>query len=221
MIKYEKEPKKLQTLAAQAVEDKIDLSQLSAIEKHLAIQMINACGDPEIIKNIRFSESVTDKVLERLNDNIDILCDTDSAACGIKKKYLNEDPICLINKASVISQAKSSQHSRSMVAVDLWKPFLDESIVVIGNETTALARLIELLENDIEEEEYRKPTLIIATPVGFTGAEEVKEYLWKNHEKLNVPCIVLLGTKGGNDIATSILNHLLKTHKQSNFANSN
>jgi len=178
MIKYEKDPIKLKALATKAVEEQIDLGDLQPVERLLSIQIVNACGDTSIFKNIRFSADFFESASEALDDNCDILCDTEAAACGIKKKYLNDDPVCLINKASVISQAKSSKHSRSMEAVDLWSPYLSESIVVIGQEATALSRLLEILENK-KDDESKKPALIIATPVGFTGAEAIKDYLWE------------------------------------------
>lgn len=213
MIKYEKDPIKLKSLANTAVEEQIELDNLQEIHQKLAKAMINACGDLSIFEDLRFSDNFFEAASEAIEDNCDILCDSDAAACGIKRKYLNDDPICLINKASVISQAKSGKHTRSMEAVDLWKPYLSESIVVIGQEPTALFRLLELLkENDGED--IKKPTLVIATPVGFTGAEEAKEYLWKNHQKLEISCITLLGSKGGSDIATAALNTLLKINQE-------
>ena len=164
MIKYEKNPKKIQTLSSQAVQDNSDLSHLSAAEKQVAVQMLIASGDVSLLEQIRFSEGAIDKALELLDEDFDLLCDTENVACGIKQKYLTDEPICLINKASVISQAKSSKHTRSMKAVDLWKPYLSESFIVIGKEPTALFRLLELLEetkNDEKTKNYPHSLLLL------------------------------------------------------------
>ena len=109
-------------------------------------QIIIASGDLTIVEDLRISEGAIEKAFEALDEGIDLLCDTDMVAAGVKQKYLADEPICLINKANVISQAKSSKLSRSMVAVELWKPYLADSCVVIGRESTALFRLIEILQ---------------------------------------------------------------------------
>jgi len=213
MIKFEKDPKKIQKLSIQAVKENSELDHLSTYEKEIATQMQIASGDSTLIEQLRFSEGAIEQALEALDEDFEVLCDTESVACGMKQKYLEDEPICLINKASVISQAKSSKQTRSMVAVDLWKPYLSESFVVIGKEPTALFRLLELLEKN-KGDEQKKPRLIIATPVGFSGAGEAKEYLWEHHEKLEIPCITLLGSRGGSDVATTAMNALLKLHQE-------
>jgi len=211
MIKYEKSPQKSQLKSTEIVKDSYDLDHLNLLEKQIARQVAVTCGDTSILENVRFSEDAVEKALDALDEDYDLLCDTETVVCALKSKYLKEEPICLINKANVISQAKSKQQTRSMTAVDLWKPYLSESIILIGAESTALFRLLEILE-DIDEVS-KKPALIIATPVGFSGAEEAKQYLWDNCEKLGIPCMTLLGTRGGNDITAAIMNKLLQIQK--------
>ncbi len=213
MIKYEKSPQKLQLNSTAFVKENYDLERLNYMEKQIARQVAVISGDLSILEHIRFSEGVVEKTLEALDEDYDLLCDTETVVCGLKNKYLKNEPICLINKANVISQAKSKKHTRSMVAVDLWKPYLPESIILIGSEPTALFRLLEILEEIKDKDSSKKPALIIATPVGFGGAEEAKKALWDSCEKLAVPCITLLGTRGGNDIASAIMNKLLQIQK--------
>ena len=145
MLKYEKNPKIIQKLALKAVDDNADLSHLAPLEKELAQQLLIASGDMTIVDDLRISEGAIEKAFEAFEEGFDLLCDTDMVAAGMKRKYLSDEPICLINKANVISQAKSSKLSRSMVAVDLWKPYLSDSFVVIGRESSALFRLLELI----------------------------------------------------------------------------
>lgn len=215
MIKYQKDPIKIKEHTIQAIKESAKLEHFSSTEKEVVIQMLSSAGDVTLLEQLRFSEGAIEIALEALDDDFDLLCDTESVACAIKQKYLTDEPICLINKATVISQAKSSKHTRSMEAVDLWKPYLSDSFIVIGREPTALYRLLEVLEENKEEENHKKPRLIIATPAGYTGASESKEYLWKHHEELGVPCITLLGNRGGSDIAAIAMNALLKIHKES------
>ena len=215
MIKYEKDPKKIQTLSNQVIQENSNFEHLSTSEKQVATQMLSAAGDLGLLDQLRFSKGAIDSALEALNGDFDLLCDTESVACALKQKYLTDEPVCLINKASVISQAKSSNHTRSMEAIDLWKPYLSNSFVIIGREPTALFRLLELLEETKDEENHKKPSLIIATPAGYTGVRESKNYLWKHHDELGVPCITLLGNNGGSDIASIAMNTLLKMHQES------
>ena len=213
MIKYEKSPKKIQLASTAIVKDGYNLDRLNLLEKQIARQTSVICGDLSILDNIRFSENAVDKALEALDEDYDLLCDTNMVICALKNKYLKNEPLCFINKANVISQAKSKQLTRSMLAVDLWKPYLPESIIIIGAEPTALFRLLELLEDLKDADSSKKPALIIATPVGFTGAEESKKILWNSCKELEIPCITLLGTRGGNDISAAIMNKLLQIQK--------
>ena len=170
MLKYEKNPKIIQKLALQAVQDKADLSHLSSLEKELAQQILISSGDMTIIDDLHISEGAIEKAFEAFEEGFDLLCDTDMVAAGIKRKYLADEPICLINKANVISQAKSSKLSRSMVAVELWKPYLADSFVVIGRESTALFRLLELLRELKDKDCNKNPAMIIAMPVCCSGS---------------------------------------------------
>lgn len=214
MLKYEKNPKIIQKLALQAVHDNTDLSHLNSLEKELAQQILIASGDMTIIDDLRISEGAIEKAFEAIEEGFDLLCDTDMVAAGIKQKYLADEPICLINKANVISQAKSSKLSRSMVAVELWKPYLTDSFVVIGREPTALFRLLELLREIKDEDQNKMPAMIIAMPVGCcSGASESKKYLWERREEIGIPCITILGNRGGSDIATMTMNTLLKMYQ--------
>lgn len=214
MLKYEKNPKVIQKLALNAVEEKIDLSHLTSLEKELAQQIVIASGDLTITDDLRISEGAIEKAFEAFEEGFDLLCDTDMIAAGIKQKYIADEPICLINKANVISQAKSSKLSRSMVAVELWKPYLADSCVVIGKESTALFRLLEILRDSKKDEECLKnPALIIAMPVGCFGASESKSYLWDHLSEIDIPCITILGNRGGSDVATMTMNTLLKMYQ--------
>ena len=114
MLKYEKNPKIIQKLALKAVQKEVDLSHLGSLEKELTQQILIASGDMTVINDIRISEGAIEKAFEAFEEGFDLLCDTDMVAAGMKQKYLVDDPICLINKANVISQAKSSKLSRSM-----------------------------------------------------------------------------------------------------------
>lgn len=218
-MKYETDPIKIRKKSFKSIREQVSLEHLGEQEQQIAVQMMQACGDLSILDNLRFSESVIEKGLEALEEDYDLLCDTDTVICGLKQKHLKNEPICLISKANVISQAKASKKTRSMTAVDSWKTYLPESIILIGNESTALFRLLELLEEIKDEDSDKKPALIIATPVGFTGAIESKQLLWEKHEELGIPCITLLGTRGSSNLTSTAMNALLKIQHNRNNKN--
>jgi len=207
MAKYETNPLKIREKFSKIIREQLDLEHLSELEQKVAIQMIQASGNLESLDLLRFSENVVEKSLEILDEDFDLVCDSENVICSIKQKYLKEEPICLINKASVISQAKSNKSTRSMTAVDMWKPYLSDGIVLIGNEPTALFHLLEILK---ETDEDDRPALIISAPAGFVGAEEAKQKLWDQHECFDIPCITMLGKTGGSDVTSAALNALLK-----------
>ncbi len=209
-MKFETDPLKIREKSNKAIRQQTNLDHLTQYEQRIVIQMILACGDTSIVENLRISDSFTEKCFEVFEEeDYEILCDTDSVICHLKEKYLRDEPVCLISKANVISQAKANKKTRSMTAVDLWEPYLDDSIIIIGDEPTALFRFLEVLNGDTD----KKPALIIATPPGLEGATESKQHLWDLHEKLDIPCITLLGTKGSSAIASAAMNALLKIHQ--------
>lgn len=213
MIKYETDPKKIRKRAYEFIRQRVSLDQLNKIEQQIALRMIYTCGDLSLHENLRFSDGFSDHAMEVLEDDYELLCDTEVVIAALKQPLLKHEPVCLINKASVISQAKANKKTRSMVAVEQWGNYLPGSIILIGNEPTALFRLMELLSEIDAEDDDKKPALIIATPVGFCGAKESKDYLWENHESLGIPCVTLLGTRGGGMLAASALNALLKAQQ--------
>lgn len=209
MIKYETDPKKIRKKSFEVIREQVSLEHLNKLEQQIALCMMYACGDLSILENLRFSEGVVDLALETLDDDYELLCDTEVVIAALNQKRLQHEPVCLINKANVISQGKANKKTRSMIAVDLWKNYLPGSIVLIGNEATALLRLMENIEAIDNGDVDKKPALIIATPVGFCGAAQSKDYLWENREALGIPCITLLGTRGGGMMAASIINTFL------------
>ena len=98
--------------------------------------------------------------------------------------------------------AQEQRTTRSAAQVELWKPFLPGSVVVIGNAPTALFRLLEVIADDPS----RKPAVILGFPVGFVGAAESKELLHAFSK--GVPYITLLGRRGGSAIAAAAVNAL-------------
>ena len=205
MIKFERDPKLIQAASIQSIREAKGFTDLSDPIQQLLVRMVYAYGDDGLIEEARFSENAIQAGLVALKKNANILCDTGMVTEGLKTEYLRKEPICLIDKPNVISQAKSKKLTRAMVSVENWKRYAEGSIILIGNEATALLRLMEL----IEQGDMKKPALIIGMPRGYIGAAEAKQYLWESHTQLGVPCITMLGSRGGSTLVAATMNGLL------------
>ena len=122
----------------------------------------------------------------------------------ILTRYLHGNELVVtLGDARVPELASRLGTTRSAAALELWRGRLDGAIVVIGNAPTALFHLIEMLDAGAP-----KPAAIIATPVGFVGAEEAKAELALDTR--DVPFITLLGRLGGSAIAAAALNAIAR-----------
>ena len=93
-----------------------------------------------------------------------------------------------------------------MVAMTEWPLHMVGNILAIGNAPTALFRLLELLDGGAP-----RPALIIGMPVGFINAAESKQALWDvAASEFQIPCITLLGRRGGSSLAAATLNALAR-----------
>ena len=74
-------------------------------------------------------------------------------------------------------------------------------MIAIGNAPTALFHLLNMLQDP----DCPKPAAIVGCPVGFVGAVESKDALWK---QAPVPCCVVEGRLGGSAITVAAINAL-------------
>nr|WP_315862625.1 precorrin-8X methylmutase [Geminocystis sp. NIES-3708] len=172
---------------------------------HVAVRLIHSCGMTDIVQDLEASPDAIEKGRSALNNGAKILCDSQMVANGITRRRLpaNNEIICTLHDAQVPEIARSIDNTRSAAALDLWKPHLANSVVVIGNAPTALFRLLELLDENVA-----KPALILGFPVGFVGAMESKREL--AHNSRCVAFITLHGRRGGSAIAAAAVNALAK-----------
>lgn len=209
MIKYEHDPKLIQKNSIASIRETLALNNPDDAKQQLLIRMILAYGDSQILPDTRISDGAIEAGLLALKRNANVLCDSRMVVEGLKQEYLKKEPICMIDRPNVISQAKSKKLTRAMVSVENWKRFAEGSIILIGNEATALLRIMEL----IELKEINKPALIIGMPRGYIGATEAKQYLWENTLQWGVPCITMQGTRGGSTLTAAAMNGLIYLHK--------
>jgi precorrin-8X/cobalt-precorrin-8 methylmutase len=175
---------------------------------HVAVRLIHSCGMTDITEDLEASPDAVKIGRNALAGGAAILCDSQMVANGITKARLpkNNPIICTLNHPEVTELAGQINNTRSAAALELWRPHLAGAVVAIGNAPTALFRLLELLDQNVD-----KPALILGFPVGFVGAAESKIELATNSR--GVPFITLHGRRGGSAIAAAAVNALAKENE--------
>jgi precorrin-8X/cobalt-precorrin-8 methylmutase len=174
----------------------------------VAVRLIHSCGMTDITEDLEASPDAVKIGRNALAGGAAILCDSQMVANGITKARLpkNNPIICTLNYPEVTELARQINNTRSAAALELWRPHLAGAVVAIGNAPTALFRLLELLDQNVD-----KPALILGFPVGFVGAAESKIELATNSR--GVPFITLHGRRGGSAIAAAAVNALAKENE--------
>lgn len=180
-----------------------NLARIPADLEKVAVRVAHACGMPDIVDDLMFSENAGRIGREVLAGGAPILCDCKMVSEGItRSRFAADNPIiCTLGAAEVPEIAAKIGNTRSAAALDLWLPLLEGSVVVFGNAPTALFRLLEMLDAGAP-----KPALILGFPVGYVGAAESKAELAANSR--GVPFIAVRGRKGGSAMAVAAVNAL-------------
>ncbi len=212
MDDYLKDPIAIEEKSFAMIKAASELGHLDDEQQQIAMRLIHTCGNPDIVQQLRISDSAIAKGINALNNKASVLCDVEMVRNGLTKRFLEVEPLCFLNHAGVAETAKQRHESRSMCALSHWKDNLDGAIAIIGNAPTALYRLMEMIEQGTT-----KPSLIIGIPVGFVGAAESKDYLWNNHKSLGIECITILGRSGGSALAAGAFNTLIRLKRGLRF----
>jgi len=178
-----------------------DLARFSMEEERIAVRMIHAAGLIGLAFRIRFSPAFARTAIAALEAGAPILCDARMVSEGVTTRRLPaQNPVlCTLNDPQVPALAAQMSNTRSAAALELWRPHLDGALVAIGNAPTALFHLLDMLEDPA----CPRPAAIIGCPVGFVGAAESKEALWRSQP---VPCCIVEGRPGGSAITVAAIN---------------
>ncbi|HTJ57940.1 MAG TPA: precorrin-8X methylmutase [Devosiaceae bacterium] len=198
---YLRDPDEIYARSFATIRAEADLSGIPEELQDVAVRMVHACGMIDIVPEIRWGGEVAGEVEFALLEGAPVFCDCEAVRAGISRKALpaHAELVVTLNDPAVPELAKKLATTRSAAAVELFRDRLKGAVIVIGNAPTALFHLLDLLDQGAE-----KPAAIIATPVGFVGAEESKALLALDLH--NVPFLTLLGRRGGSAIASAALN---------------
>ncbi|WP_240338164.1 precorrin-8X methylmutase, partial [Pseudomonas syringae] len=171
MIDYIRDGQEIYRNSFSIIRAEARLDTIPADLEKLAVRVIHACGMVEVIEDLRFSPGAGTAGRNALAAGAPILCDARMVSEGITRTRLpaNNPIICTLHDEGVREMALELGNTRSAVALELWRPHLEGSVVVIGNAPTALFYLLEMLDAGAP-----KPALILGFPVGFVGAAESK-----------------------------------------------
>jgi len=184
------------TIRAEAELDRFDED-----EERIAVRMIHAAGMTALAPLIRCASGFAAAARVALEGGAPVLCDSRMVREGVTRSRLpvNNDVICTLHSGGVRELAASTGDTRSAAALELWRGRLEGAVVAIGNAPTALFRLLNMLE----EPDCPRPAAIVGCPVGFVGAVEAKEALWKARP---APCCVVEGRLGGSAVTAAAIN---------------
>ena len=205
MQDYLKDPDEIEQKSFAMIRAATDLSGFSDTQQQLVMRLVHTSGNPEIARQVRISANAISAGIDALQRDSAVLCDVEMVQQGLTKRFLTRQPYCFLNHDNTTKIARANGETRAMSALQMWTPYLARSIAIIGNAPTALFRLMEMIEAG-----SAKPALIIGMPVGFVGAPECKDYLWRHYQDLGVECMTLNGRAGGSALAAGAFNTLVR-----------
>ncbi len=178
-----------------------ELARFDRDEEQVAVRMIHAAGMVDLAPHIRFSPGLVSAARTALENGAPVLCDARMVSEGITRPRLPADNevICTLHAGGVRDLAAKMRNTRSAAALELWRDRLGGAVVAIGNAPTALFHLLDMLEDP----DCPRPAAIIGCPVGFVGAVEAKDALWKAQP---APCCIVGGRLGGSAITVAAIN---------------
>ena len=168
--------------------------------EHIIKRCIHTSADMDFATNMKFSDDAVPKIKEAIKNGCYIITDTKIVQSGIDKARLDvfgSSVLCFVGSQDVVQESKMEGVTKAYISMRKAK-VLDKPVVfAIGNSPTAIQSILEM--NALGE---FSPVAVIGTPAGFVNVEGSKENLIES----GIPYIVSRGRKGGNDIASAIVN---------------
>jgi precorrin-8X/cobalt-precorrin-8 methylmutase len=202
---YLREPTEIYRRSFSTIRSETDLSTLPEDMHSVAVRMIHACGDVDLVNDLACHPRVVPAARTALEAHAVIFTDTQMLAAGITRRRLPADNevCCLLNDPRAGHLAAQWETTRSAAAVSLWSDRLAGAVVAIGNAPTALFHLLELVADG-----GPRPAAILGIPVGFVGSAESKIALAEN--PWDIPWLVVHGRRGGSAICAAAINALAR-----------
>jgi len=198
---YEKDGAAIYKESFATIRREAELAEFDLDEEQVVVRMIHAAGMVGLEKYAKFSPGFVKAARSALENGAPILCDARMVSEGVTRARLpaNNEVMCTLHAEGIHELAAKMGNTRSAAALELWRDKLEGAVVAIGNAPTALFHLLNMLEDPT----CPRPAAIIGCPVGFIGAAESKDALWKDQP---VPCCIVEGRLGGSAITVAAIN---------------
>jgi precorrin-8X/cobalt-precorrin-8 methylmutase len=201
MYEYEKDGAEIYRRSFATIRAETDLAGLPEDVARVAVRMVHACGQVDLVEDLAFSPDVVVRAREALDAGAPVLCDAEMVASGVTRRRLpkDNDVVCTLNDPRTPGLAADLGTTRTAAALELWRDRLDGAVVAIGNAPTALFHLLELIADG-----GPRPAAILGLPVGFVGSAESKVALAEN--PWDLPYLVVHGRRGGSALCVAAVN---------------
>lgn len=176
--------------------DRVDLSAWRGRELAVVERMVHATADASFATSARIGGEAVDRTCDALAAGAPIIVDATMVAAGITRG----EPVCLLTE---VPDAPAGS-TRSAAAIELAaERHPSGALWVIGNAPTALFALLDLHARGVVH-----PAAVIGLPVGYVGAAESKDALWRG--ELAARAITNMGERGGSPVAAAVVNALVR-----------
>jgi precorrin-8X/cobalt-precorrin-8 methylmutase len=206
MYEYEKDGAAIYRQSFATIRAEADLAGLPADVAQVAVRMIHACGQVDLVDDLAFSPAVVQRARDALNAGAPVLCDAQMVASGVTRRRLpkENDVVCTLNDPRTPGLAAELGTTRTAAALELWGDRLEGAVVAIGNAPTALFHLLEMVGHGAP-----RPAAVLGIPVGFIGAAESKDALAAS----DLDFLVVRGRRGGSAITAAAVNAIASTEE--------
>src|SRR3954471_12034980 len=204
MYDYEKDGAAIYRRSFATIRAEADLTGLPADVAQVAVRMIHASGQVDLVDDLAHSPGVVQRARDALNAGAPVLCDAQMVASGITRSRLpkDNDVVCALNDPRTPGLAAELGTTRTAAALELWGDRLDGAVVAIGNAPTALFHLLEMVAAGAP-----RPAAVLGIPVGFVGAVESKQALAGADRDFRV----VHARRGGSAITAAAVNAIAST----------
>jgi precorrin-8X/cobalt-precorrin-8 methylmutase len=199
MYEYERDGAAIYRQSFATIRAEAHLAGLPADVARVAVRMIHACGQVDLVGDLAWSADVVAQARAALDAGAPVLCDTQMVASGVTRSRLpkDNDVVCTLSDPRTRTLAAPLDTTRTAAALELWRDRLDGAVVAIGNAPTALFHLLEMVAAGAP-----RPAAVLGIPVGFVGAAESKEALAGS----DLPFLVVRGRRGGSAMTAAAVN---------------
>jgi precorrin-8X/cobalt-precorrin-8 methylmutase len=196
---YEKDGAEIYRQSFATIRAEADLAGLPADVAQVAVRMIHACGQVDLVADLAYSAAVVQRAREALDAGAPVFCDAQMVASGVTRRRLpkDNDVVCTLNDPRTPDLAVQLGTTRTAAALELWGDRLEGAVVAIGNAPTALFHLLEMIAAGAP-----RPAAVLGIPVGFIGAAESKDALAAS----DLEFLVVRGRRGGSAITAAAVN---------------